>query len=145
MIDTIHGAKASAIIYPIDFAMMSDGAKRVFMILTRIILANVSLIAIEEPENSVHPSLFQAYIRIMHKCLYFYHIETYLRDNTPCNIEDVKLDDMITFRVLENKRSLLKNNTECCEKIKPDQLVRTMPIVTMSSSTMEVTLGDEKK
>ena len=37
--------------HPIDFAMMSDGAKRVFMILARIILANernVSLIAIEE-------------------------------------------------------------------------------------------------
>ena len=86
-----------------------------------------------------------ALLTYMHKCLYFYHIETYLRDNTPCNIEDVKLDDMITFRVLENKRSLLKNNTDCCEKIKPDQLVRTMPIVSMSSSRMEVTLGDEKK
>ena len=58
--------------HPIDFAMMSDGAKRVFMILARIILANernVSLIAIEEPENSVHPSLFQAYIQIMSQLL----------------------------------------------------------------------------
>lgn len=57
---------------PIDFTMMSDGAKRVFMILTRIILAdegNVSLIAIEEPENSVHPSLFQAYIQIISQLL----------------------------------------------------------------------------
>ena len=53
---------------PIDFAMMSDGAKRVFMILVKLVLAdvsNVSLIAIEEPENSVHPSLFQAYIQII--------------------------------------------------------------------------------
>ena len=52
--------------------MMSDGAKRVFMILARIILANegnVSLIAIEEPENSVHPSLFQAYIQIISQLL----------------------------------------------------------------------------
>ena len=52
--------------------MMSDGAKRVFMILARIILSgtsNVSLIAIEEPENSVHPSLFQAYIRIISQLL----------------------------------------------------------------------------
>ena len=42
------------------------------MILTRIILANVanvSLIAIEEPENSVHPSLFQAYIQIVSQLL----------------------------------------------------------------------------
>ena len=52
----------------INFASMSDGAKRVFMILTKIIVSNVSnvsLIAIEEPENSVHPGLFQAYIRII--------------------------------------------------------------------------------
>ena len=46
--------------------MMSDGAKRVFMILTKIIVSsvsNVSLIAIEEPENSVHPGLFKAYMQ----------------------------------------------------------------------------------
>lgn len=56
----------------IDFAMMSDGAKRVFMILAKIILANsgdVSLIAIEEPENSIHPSLFQSYITIISQLL----------------------------------------------------------------------------
>jgi predicted ATPase len=60
------------LIQPIDFAMMSDGAKRVFMILTRIIVAsvnNISLIAIEEPENSVHPKLFQAYIQIISQLL----------------------------------------------------------------------------
>lgn len=58
--------------HPIDFAMMSDGAKRVFMILAKIILSsvsNVSLIAIEEPENSVHPRLFQSYIRIISQLL----------------------------------------------------------------------------
>lgn len=55
---------------PIDFAVMSDGAKRVFMILVKLILAdvsNISLIAIEEPENSVHPSLFRAYIQIINQ------------------------------------------------------------------------------
>ena len=60
------------LMHPMDFAMMSDGAKRVFMILARIILANegnVSLIAIEEPENSVHPGLFQAYIQIISQLL----------------------------------------------------------------------------
>ena len=56
----------------VDFTVMSDGAKRVFMILTRIILAdvaNISLIAIEEPENSVHPGLMQSYIRIISQLL----------------------------------------------------------------------------
>lgn len=64
--------KDKNLINPINFSMMSDGAKRIFMILTRIILAsvsNVSLIAIEEPENSVHPGLFQAYIRIINQLL----------------------------------------------------------------------------
>lgn len=58
--------------HPINFSMMSDGAKRVFMILARIILANeggISLIAIEEPENSVHPGLFQAYMHIISQLL----------------------------------------------------------------------------
>lgn len=54
----------------IDFEAMSDGAKRVFMILTKIIMAsmaekNISLIAIEEPENSIHPSLFKTYLQII--------------------------------------------------------------------------------
>ena len=56
----------------INFESMSDGAKRVFMILTKIIISsisNISLIAIEEPENSVHPGLFQAYIRIINQLL----------------------------------------------------------------------------
>lgn len=64
--------KDKSLIQPIDFEMMSDGAKRVFMILTRIIVAsvsNISLIAIEEPENSVHPKLFQAYMRIIGQIL----------------------------------------------------------------------------
>ena len=57
---------------PVNFSIMSDGEKRVFMILTKIIVSsvsNISLIAIEEPENSVHPGLFQAYIQIISQLL----------------------------------------------------------------------------
>lgn len=53
---------------PINFERLSDGAKRVFLLLTSIVLADVSnliLIAIEEPENSIHPSLLQKYLRIV--------------------------------------------------------------------------------
>ena len=56
----------------ISFEMMSDGSKRIFLILTRLILAsvlNVSLIAIEEPENSIHPSLLIDYLRIIDQLL----------------------------------------------------------------------------
>ena len=53
---------------PISFERISDGAKRVFLILTSIILADIngySIIAIEEPENSIHPSLLQKYLRVL--------------------------------------------------------------------------------
>ncbi|MDO4720137.1 MAG: ATP-binding protein [Peptostreptococcaceae bacterium] len=64
--------KDKNLVNPVDFSMMSDGAKRVFMILTKIIVSsigNISLIAVEEPENSVHPGLFQAYIQIISQLL----------------------------------------------------------------------------
>ena len=64
--------KDKNLVNPVNFSMMSDGAKRVFMILTKIMvsnISNISLIAIEEPENSVHPGLFQAYIQIISQLL----------------------------------------------------------------------------
>ncbi|MCD7811796.1 MAG: AAA family ATPase [Ruminococcus sp.] len=53
---------------PLDFNSMSDGAKRVFLMLTVAIVANIenmTLIAFEEPENSIHPSLLQGYLRVL--------------------------------------------------------------------------------
>lgn len=64
--------KDKSLINPIDFEMMSDGVKRVFMILAKIVVSsdsNISLIAIEEPENSVHPGLFHSYIQIVSQLL----------------------------------------------------------------------------
>ena len=49
----------------IQFVNMSDGVKRLLSILTYISLAelsNIPLIAIEEPENSIHPGLFKRYL-----------------------------------------------------------------------------------
>lgn len=49
----------------IPFQLMSDGAKRVLMILTYLTVADINefpLIAIEEPENSIHPRLLQKYL-----------------------------------------------------------------------------------
>ncbi len=57
---------------PISFENMSDGAKRVFLLLTNIVIADInkiSLIAVEEPENSIHPSLLQNYLRVLSQLL----------------------------------------------------------------------------
>ncbi|MCH4013337.1 MAG: ATP-binding protein [Solobacterium sp.] len=57
---------------PVDIEMLSDGARRVLVMLTEIIYANLndnSLITIEEPENSVHPHLFQSFIEIIAQLL----------------------------------------------------------------------------
>lgn len=64
--------KDKHLVTPLSFEEMSDGAKRILVLLTRIVLAemsNVSLIAIEEPENSIHPSLLNAYIQIISQLL----------------------------------------------------------------------------
>ena len=53
---------------PINFDSMSDGAKRIFLQLATIIIAEIqgyAFVAIEEPENSIHPMLFQSYLRII--------------------------------------------------------------------------------
>ena len=56
------------LIQPIGFETLSDGTKRIFLMLTYAIIAdikNLSMIAIEEPENSIHPSLFQSYLDVL--------------------------------------------------------------------------------
>lgn len=57
---------------PISFDKLSDGARRVFLMLTYALLADIrglSLIAIEEPENSIHPSLLQNYLHVLKQML----------------------------------------------------------------------------
>ena len=56
------------LIQPVRFEHLSDGTKRVFLMLTFAIIADIkklSMIAIEEPENSIHPSLFQSYLDVL--------------------------------------------------------------------------------
>ena len=55
-------------VLPIDFNLFSDGTKRVFLTLTTVVNANInqlSALALEEPENSIHPKLLQNYINIL--------------------------------------------------------------------------------
>lgn len=49
----------------INFLAMSDGARRILLLLTFVVLAqinNYNLICIEEPENSVHPGLLRKFL-----------------------------------------------------------------------------------
>ena len=56
------------LLQPLIFESLSDGAKRIFLMLTYAVIADVkglSMIAIEEPENSIHPNLLQNYLDIL--------------------------------------------------------------------------------
>lgn len=55
-------------IQPVGFEHLSDGTKRIFLMLTFAVIADIkglSMIAIEEPENSIHPGLLQNYLDIL--------------------------------------------------------------------------------
>lgn len=54
----------------IDISQMSDGVKRILTLLTYITLAEINkipIIAIEEPENSVHPGLLKKYLSVINQ------------------------------------------------------------------------------
>ena len=36
----------------------------------------------------------------MEKCMYFYHLEPSLRGGVTCNLGEIQLDDMVTFRIV---------------------------------------------
>lgn len=53
----------------INFSQMSDGARRILLLLTNLILAqinDIALFCVEEPENSINPSLFKKYIEVIY-------------------------------------------------------------------------------
>ena len=45
-------------------------------------------------------------INYIFDCLLFYHIEVFLKDNTPCEIDKIGLDETLVFRVVQNKAAL---------------------------------------
>lgn len=58
------------LVQPVSFEHLSDGTKRIFLMLTFAVIADIkglSMIAVEEPENSIHPGLFQNYLSILHQ------------------------------------------------------------------------------
>ena len=60
--------KDKRLVQYISFDNLSDGTRRVFLALTFAVLADIygySIIAFEEPETSIHPSLLQTYLRVL--------------------------------------------------------------------------------
>lgn len=44
--------------------------------------------------------LSPALVEYFDRCLYFYHLQPYVRDGVPCRIEETGIDEMIVFRVV---------------------------------------------
>lgn len=53
---------------PLDFRFLSAGAKRILMLLVHIAdarLNGISIVGLEEPENSIHPALFNGFLETL--------------------------------------------------------------------------------
>ena len=107
------------LIQPISFWKLSDGAKRVFLMLTFADIADIKglpLIAFEEPENSLHPRLMQSFLLVMtqltEKCKIIitshspYMLQYILANNIYIGMPNEK--HLATFRrILNSKTSTL--------------------------------------
>lgn len=107
------------LIQPISFGKLSDGAKRVFLMLTFAVIADIKglpLIAFEEPENSLHPRLMQSFLLVMtqltEKCKIIitshspYMLQYILANNIYIGMPNEK--HLATFRrILNSKTSTL--------------------------------------
>lgn len=92
----------------LQFTNLSTGAKRIFLFLTYIVLAeinNVQIIAIEELENSIHPGLFYRFINILSQ-LASDNLKIILSSHSPYIIQYMELDDI--FVGIPNANGLAK-------------------------------------
>ena len=115
---------------PLDFKTMSDGAKRVFLMLTFTIIANIKnyhLIAFEEPENSIHPSLLQSYLSVLSQLVG--NCKIIVTSHSPYILQYVNTSDiyigkpnemgLASFAKIDEKRvnALLKDATDSGESV----------------------------
>ena len=80
---------------PLDFRSLSDGTKKMFLMLTYIVLASLkgaSLIAFEEPENSIHPNLLQSYLNVLSQLAT--DCKIIIASHSPYIIQYVKTEDI---------------------------------------------------
>ena len=80
---------------PVRFTMMSDGVKRVLLLLTRMCIADLSgipVIGIEEPENSIHPGLLRHYIQIL--SAFLENTKVIISSHSPFIVNNIPLSDV---------------------------------------------------
>lgn len=108
------------LIRPISFNSLSDGTKRVFLTLTTAVEANInhlSVLALEEPENSIHPKLLQSYISILDslsgdcKLLFTSHSPYIIQFTDPNNIilGLPSATGLADFRYIKRSRKLIED------------------------------------
>jgi len=51
-------------------------------------------------ETYGYKRLSPALVEYFHQCVFFYHLQPYVRDYVECQIEDVGIDDMVVFRIV---------------------------------------------
>ena len=125
--DKIYAMKVqdTQLINPLPFERLSDGVKRVFLMLTYALVADIkglSLLAIEEPENSIHPNLLQNYLQVLTQLVN--NCKIIVASHSPYMIQYIDIsslyigipndDGIADFRkIAKNKYSiLLKDATE---------------------------------
>ena len=105
--------------YPINFMAMSDGARRILLLLTFIVLAQINkydLICIEEPENSINPNLLRRFLYTIKelaedtKILYSSHSPYLINYMEPGNIYlGLPSDDGVaTFKKIKTNTNNIK-------------------------------------
>ena len=115
---------------PLDFESLSDGAKRIFLMLTYIVLADISditLIAFEEPENSVHPNLLQGYLSVLSQLSR--DCKIMIASHSPYLMQYVNTEDIYIgkpnnrgiadFSKIDDRKikQLLKDASDCSESV----------------------------
>ncbi|MDV8111850.1 ATP-binding protein [Bacillus sp. BAU-SS-2023] len=109
----------------INFEMLSNGTKRVFLLLTSIILAsknNTPLIAFEELENCIHPALFKSLIDTIKNIVEEKKCRIILSSHSPILVNLINLENLYIglpnedgvakfSRIKKSKTKTIENNS----------------------------------
>ena len=88
---------------PINFSMLSDGTKRLFTLLLYAVIADkleLNIIALEEPENSIHPALLQDFLNVL--CQLAGNCKIIIASHSPYILQYVKTENIYVGRPNEN-------------------------------------------